>query len=60
MTDQIDPTEGPAGVDRRSFIRRMAVTGLVAVPVVASFSLVGGCFGGEWPDHGSNMTLPVN
>ncbi len=58
MTDSIDPTERTAGVDRRSFIRRMAATGLVAVPVVASFSLVGGCFGGEWPDWSGNQ--PVN
>lgn len=59
MTEKIEPTEA-AGESRRSFIRRMAVTGLVATPVVASFSLVGGCFGGEWPDWSGNQTGQIN
>jgi hypothetical protein len=32
-----------AGSSRRSFLRRMAVVGLVGAPVVSSFSLLAGC-----------------
>jgi hypothetical protein len=38
-----DTTPEEEGSSRRSFLRRMAVTGLVGAPVVASFGLFGGC-----------------
>jgi len=41
------------GASRRTFLRRMAVAGLVGVPVVSSFSLLSGCQPG-FPGGGGN------
>jgi hypothetical protein len=42
------PDEGtPEGTSRRSFLQRMAVAGLVGVPVISSFGLVGCDHGGH-------------
>lgn len=49
-----------SGSSRRGFLRKMAVAGLVGVPVVSSFSLAAGCYplpghgGGSNTGHGSN------
>ncbi len=45
----------PEGTSRREFVRRMAKVGLLGVPVVASFSLVGGCIP-CLPGSGGNTT----
>jgi hypothetical protein len=52
-----------AGSSRRTFLRRMAVAGLVGVPVVSSFSLLAGCEmgpgggGGGNSGGGGNLTI---
>ena len=54
MAEDLESPE--AGSSRRAFLRQMAVSGLVGAPVVASFSLFGGC--GLFPGGGGNSSVP--
>ena len=47
-----DTTPPDDGTSRRTFLRRMALTGLVGAPVVSSFGLFGGCE--HFPGGGGN------
>jgi hypothetical protein len=41
MSSELDPQAAGDGSDRRTFIRRMAMTGAFVVPTVATFSMSG-------------------
>ena len=51
-----ETTTPDEGTSRRTFLRRMAASGLVGAPVVASFSLFGGC--DFFPGGGGNTSIP--